>query len=184
MPPSEAIAPWGSIRCVLRFVRGPYRPKCAPHAPVLPPACRCRLGPGRDAARVHEGGLALDAACYRRFCPSRERIMPSSIMPDSPIPQSPIQCADAGRPEAAGVRAVPGFPGYRSTFSPSAGQHAPLRGPQKKRGGMVRARSVLLSFDVCLEDRVHSCKVSLSFGLEPPHNFTVETKMNGSLPSR
>ena len=41
-----------------------------------------------------------------------------------------------------------------------------------------------MSFNVCLEDRVHTCKVSLSFGLEPPHNITVETKMNGSLPSR
>jgi len=45
-------------------------------------------------------------------------------------------------------------------------------------------RGLLLGFNVCLEDRVHARKVSLSFGLEPHHNISIEAKMNGSFASR
>jgi hypothetical protein len=45
-------------------------------------------------------------------------------------------------------------------------------------------RGLLLGFNVCLEDRVHARKMSLSFGLEPHHNISVEAKMNGSFASR
>lgn len=46
------------------------------------------------------------------------------------------------------------------------------------------AVSVFLSLDVCLEDRVHTGKVTLSVGLEPLHHIAVEAKVNGSFPSR
>jgi hypothetical protein len=47
--------------------------------------------------------------------------------------------------------------------------------PESSHGGGF------LSLDVCLEDRIHACKVSFSIGFEPLHHIAVEAKMNGSL---
>ena len=41
---------------------------------------------------------------------------------------------------------------------------------------------MFLSLNICPENGVHAGKVSLSIGLEPLHNVTVEAKMDGSFP--
>jgi hypothetical protein len=44
--------------------------------------------------------------------------------------------------------------------------------------------SVFMGLDVCLKDRIHAGKVTLSIRLEPLHHIAVQAEMDGSLPAR